>query len=524
MSQNIDIKKLGTFVIIGLGIIFAFLAGNYVADEDYGALFAVIGGVAAASIFFGLGRRLYLLIPICWGLTGKIGVLPIPFSIAQLVIIASSAYFMADIIFQKKTEKAPFEMIDLWIWINLLYIVTVFFRNPVGFAFLGSGERVGGKPYVDVVLATIAYLILCRVRITPEYARKLPLWILAVAAFTSFAGAVGLFAPEVGIILGRLYSAFMPDVYINDSFIKAGETRFTFFQILGSKLVLYVVAQTNPLSLIHFRHLGSLCLYLSGLAMIFLSGFRNAIISSMLYTTLSVFLRDRFLGAVKIAFTVIVLLCGAILLSFTNINLPLTAQRALCFLPGNWDAQAVADAKDSSDWRFELWEIALTSERYIHNKIFGDGFGFLRSDYERARLIESGVTKLMEGEARQELFLLDGDFHSGPVSTIRFVGYLGLALFQPLLFLVAVLGYRLIRDGIGTPFQYCNFFIGLPIIILPFFSIFIFGDYRSDLVAILFGAGMIKMLSASSRKYNEERAFAVKGHATVNPEPGTVSV
>jgi hypothetical protein len=27
MSQNIDIKKLGTFVIIGLGILFAFLAG-----------------------------------------------------------------------------------------------------------------------------------------------------------------------------------------------------------------------------------------------------------------------------------------------------------------------------------------------------------------------------------------------------------------------------------------------------------------------------------------------------------------
>jgi hypothetical protein len=522
MSQNIDIKKLGTFVIIGLGIIFAFLAGNYVADEDYGALFAVIGGVTAASIFFGLGRRLYLLIPICWGLTGKIGVLPIPFSIAQLVIIASSAYFIADIIFQKRTEKAPFETIDLWIWINLLYLVTVFFRNPVGFAFLGSGERVGGKPYVDIILASMAYLILSRVRITPDYATKLPFWILAVTAFSALAGAVALFTPQVGIILGQVYSRFAPTSLVLD--VKAGETRFAFFQTLGTTLILYVVAQTNPLSLIHFRHIGSLCLYLSGLVMIFLSGFRNAIFASFIYTTLSAFLRDRFLGAVKIAFAAIVIILGAIILSFTNIDLPKTAQRALCFLPGNWDPDAVSDAQDSSEWRFEMWEIALTSEKYIHNKIFGDGFGYMRSDYERARLIEMGYTSLMEGESRQEMYLLDGDFHSGPVSTIRFVGYVGLALFLPLIFLVAGSGYRLIKGCIGTPFQFCSFFIGIPIVIIPFWFIFIFGDYRSDIINVLYSMGIIKMLSASFKKYNDERAVAVKGHALVNAESGTISV
>jgi hypothetical protein len=523
MSQNIDIKKLGTFVIIGLGIIFAFLAGNYVADEDYGALFAVIGGVTAASIFFGLGRRLYLLIPICMGLTGKIGVLPIPFSLAQLVIIASSAYFIADIIFQKRTEKAPFETIDLWLWINLLYLVTVFFRNPVGFAFLGSGDRVGGMPYVNILLATFAYLILSRVRITPEYARKLPLWILAVAAFSTLAGAVALFAPKIGIILGRFYSEFIPTTF-QEADIRAGETRFAFFQTLGTKLILYVIAQTNPLSLIHFRHLGSLCLYLSGLVMIFLSGFRNAIISSILYTILGGFLRDRFLGVVKIAFVLIVIILGTIIVSFTNINLPWTAQRALCFLPGNWDPDAERDAKGSSEWRYEMWEIALTSDKYIHNKIFGDGFGFMRADFERGVDMMDGRSSIMEGEAQQEMFLLDGDFHSGPVSSVKFVGYVGLVLFLPLLFTMAGAGFQLIENSRGTPFEFSSLFIALPIVIYPFWFIFIFGDYRSDLVAVLYSVGMIKMLSSSFRKYNKERDVAVKGLAAVNAEPGTVSV
>jgi hypothetical protein len=495
MSQNIDIKKLGIFVIIGLGIIFAFLAGNYVADENYGALLAVIGGVTAASIFFGMGRRLYLLIPICWGLTGKIGVLPIPFSIAQLVIIASSAYFIADIIFQKRTEKAPFEMIDLWIWINLLYLVTVFFRNPVGFAFLGSGDRVGGKPYVDVLLATIAYLILSRVRITPEFARRIPLWVLAVAAFSAFAGSVALFAPQVGFFLGKFYSSFTPDSIEVE--IKAGETRFGFFQTFGTTLVLYVIAHTNALSLIHIRHLGSLCLYLSGVAMILLSGFRNAIVSSILYTMLSVFLRDRFLGAVKIAFTIIAIVLGAIILSFSNINLPLTAQRSLCFLPGNWDPEAVSDAQGSSEWRFEMWEIALTSDKYIHNKIFGDGFGYMRADFERAMDVMYGRTSLRGDEARQEMFLLDGDFHSGPVSTIRFVGYIGLALILPLFFLLMRMAWRLSYLSLGTKYETCTLFYCIPIIILPMFFILVFGDYRLGLVTILYSVGIMNSLKSS---------------------------
>jgi hypothetical protein len=495
MSQNIDIKKLGTFVIIGLGILFAFLAGNYVADEDYVALFAVIGGVTAASIFFGLGRRLYLLIPICWGLTGKIGVLPIPFSIAQLVIIASAAYFIADIIFQKKTEKAPFETIDLWIWINLLYLVTVFFRNPVGFAFLGSGDRVGGMPYVNILLATAAYLILSRVRITPDYAKKLPLWIMAVAAFTALAGAVAMFAPQVGITIGMVYSGFRPSSLQYD--IKAGETRFEFLTTFGTVLILYVVSQTNPLSLIHVRHLGSLCLYLSGLVMIFLSGFRQAIILSFLYTTLSAFLHGRFIGLVKMAFAVIVLTLVAIFFSFMTTKLPFTAQRALCFLPGNWDPQVVNDAKDSSEWRFEMWEIALTSDKYIHNKIFGDGFGFLRQDYERSLSMMAGYSSLRGDEVRQEMFLLDGDYHSGPVGTIRFVGCVGLVLFLMLLYFVIRMAWRMIDSSQGTEYENVTLFLFIPIIVMPFYFIFVYGDYRTDFVAVLFSAGMLKVLGRS---------------------------
>jgi hypothetical protein len=200
---------------------------------------------------------------------------------------------------------------------------------------------------------------------------------------------------------------------------------------------------------------------------------------------------------VKIAFAVIVVILGGIIMSFTNIDLPLTAQRALCFLPGNWDPNAVSDAKDSSEWRFEMWEIALTSDKYIHNKIFGDGFGFLRQDYERSLSMMAGYSSLRGDEVRQEMFLLDGDYHSGPVGTIRFVGCVGLVLFLMLLYFVIRMAWRMIDSSQGTEYENVTLFLFIPIIVMPFYFIFVYGDYRTDFVAVLFSAGMLKVLGRS---------------------------
>jgi hypothetical protein len=207
------------------------------------------------------------------------------------------------------------------------------------------------------------------------------------------------------------------------------------------------------------------------------------------------------MGAVKVAFAVIVIILGAILSSFANLDLPRTAQRALCFLPGNWDPEAVSDAKDSSEWRFEMWEIALTSDKYIHNKIFGDGFGFMRADFERGMDLMYGRTSLRGDEAKQEMFLLDGDLHSGPISSIRFVGYVGLALFLPLLYFLMRMAWRLSYLSTGTKYDTCTFFYCIPLIITPAFFLFVFGDYKSELATVLFSVGIMKSLKKSIEEF-----------------------
>ena len=284
-----------------VGLVFAFNAGNLVSEEQYSLLAAVFGALISCLIYFGLRSNLYLLIPVCWSLTGGIGALPLPFSLRQIVIIFSCGLFISGFIFKGVRAKASFEGIDVWIWINILYLATVFFRNPVGFSVF-SGDRVGGKPYIDVTLAVMAYLILSRFKISASRSKQLPYWMLASVFVASVAGAIGTFFPDVGVRLGAIYDGFNPTT-VGESMhseVITGETRLAFLQSLGTNLVLIIISKINPLNLFMLANFGSLLIYFSGLIMILLSGFRNALMSSLLYTSAAVIIRERFNGFIKI--------------------------------------------------------------------------------------------------------------------------------------------------------------------------------------------------------------------------------
>ena len=505
MSSNLDNNKLGLFIVVGLTLIFALMAGNYVADEDYTPIAAVIASLALIFVIFGLGKSIYLLIPISSGLTGQISVLPLPFNFFQIIIIISTTLFLFDIIYKRKVSYNSFEAIDLWIYINLLYLVTVFLRNPIGFAVFSFGDRVGGLPYISILLGFFAYIIISRITISPWFSQKTPVFILAISLFNSIAAGFAAFRPNIGLILGKFYSVFLP-VGFSESDLIAGESRFTFLSAFASTLILFLVAKKNPLSFINLRNISFFAFYILAMIMIMLSGFRNVLISSLLYTILGVFIREKFIGALKIIFAAIIVVLAAFLMSYTHMQLPFTAQRALCFLPGEWDTAAVSDAEGSTEWRVEMWKIALTSPLYIKNKILGDGFGFARSDFERSVELLNGLTTLRGDELKQEMFLIDGDYHSGPVSTIRFAGYVGLFLLLPLFFYFVKMGYETIQKAIGTPYQFCAIYFGIPTIVYPFFFLLVFGDYKSVLVDICFNVGVFKMINASLNKTNSYQA------------------
>jgi hypothetical protein len=89
--------------------------------------------------------------------------------------------------------------------------------------------------------------------------------------------------------------------------------------------------------------------------------------------------------------------------------------------------------------------------------------------------------------------MITGAFHSGPLSTIKYIGVVGLALYYPLMCYMALLAWRLCINARGTKAFTLALFVGIPIIYEPFNFVVVFGGLDSNYSQLLFWAGLLNM-------------------------------
>jgi len=154
------------------------------------------------------------------------------------------------------------------------------------------------------------------------------------------------------------------------------------------------------------------------------------------------------------------------------------------------------DAEGSSEWRFYMWEVVLSTDTYIHNKLLGDGFGFSSGELQIMEQAQSGGPGFI-GAANQEAFLVQGAFHSGPLSAVRYVGVVGLVFYLTLLVAAAIYSWKLIRRTQDTDYFPLALFVGLTAIYEPIQYTLIFGGFDSGFPTTLFVCGMLKLISKS---------------------------
>jgi hypothetical protein len=104
---------------------------------------------------------------------------------------------------------------------------------------------------------------------------------------------------------------------------------------------------------------------------------------------------------------------------------------------------------------------------------------------------EGGGSRL--GGSDRENFMVTGSFHSGPLSTIKYIGVVGLCLYYPLMCYMALLAWRLCIQARGTKAFTLSLFVGIPIIYEPFNFVFIFGGLDSNYSQLLFWAGLLNL-------------------------------
>jgi hypothetical protein len=266
-------------------------------------------------------------------------------------------------------------------------------------------------------------------------------------------------------------------------------------QFAGLSTVLAVCAKYNPITLVSPFYPLRLLFFSAGLLAIFLSGFRSVILFAMVAFLLASILRgnlrDLWLAGAGMLLGVVTLVS----LQGSVIQLPLTFQRSLAWLPGDWSEEAKQWGDESTRWRVEMWHWAWNDDRILRDRTWGQGFGLSIDDMNliASSLMagEGGGSRL--GGSDRENFMITGSFHSGPLSTIKYIGIVGLCLYYPLMCYMAVLAWRLCVRARGTKAFSLALFVGIPVIYEPFNFVFVFGGLDSNYTQLLFWAGLLNM-------------------------------
>jgi hypothetical protein len=527
--SNISSNQIVVWCAMLLGLVVALVVGSAVGSSDMRLVAGLLATIPLAVIFIKLKTNIWVLLPIGWYLSGRLPWLPVPFTLRDLLFMTVIFFFTLFFATRAFPWKRKVGMLDYLIYINLAYLATVYVRNPVGFWAMQS-SMVGGRPYFEIALAFGAFIILSRVQISDFIARIFPLFYVIPTWCVGILEVIGRLVPQTAYPLAMMYSgvgvrsvtsAFQEEAQL-------GETRMTAMQFAGTSSVLALVSKYNPLTLISPLHPFRAILLAIAFGAIFLSGFRSALLFAMVAFVLATLLRGRFKDLWIAGGAVLLFVVALISLQGNVLQLPTTMQRALSWLPGQWSAEAVQQAEGSSQWRFEMWEWAWNDDRILRDRTWGQGFGLSIDDMNliASSLMagEGGGSRL--GGSDRENFMITGSFHNGPLSTIKYVGIVGLVIYFPLLCYMAVLAWRICQKARGTKAFFLALFVGIPIIYEPFNFVFIFGGFDGSLSQSLYWAGLLNMTSnhvhrvtGTADSSSEIRVVTSLSRATLDREP-----
>jgi hypothetical protein len=477
-------------IAFAVGVFLAIWLGVSIVTEQTETIIKIIAAVLFVICLL-LGRRIWLLIPFAASLAIGLRIpgQPDALLLAQIALIAFS---IPQFLMRKLPWRLQFTELEFWMLMLTLMIAQVYMRNPVGLNVFG-GQTVGGKGYVLYAIALASALILCGLRV-PTSDLKWVMRVSIVGGLLNLAiSIIGVLVPTIGYYTGQTFTRSDEVNFENrDAIDTSAATRVGFMASLGKNLALWISCYISPLMAL-VQPLW-LMLIMMSVAATLMGGFRNGIMSVGLTFLIGIAYRSGGIGVLLSSFMGIT---GVALLAVINLIAPLppNVQRTLTFLPGTWEQRYKDDAEGSTEWRVEVWKEALLTDRWIQNKWLGDGLGFSAAEFSAQLNERIGARAGISGfDAHRESVLANGDYHSGPVSSIRVVGYVGLFIFLIAQIRLAVHAHQLIRRFQHTEWFPLTLLIGIPLCISPFFFVFIFGDFKSSASSFLLSCCMVRLL------------------------------
>lgn len=487
-----DTSKIKLVIILLLSLFAALYLGIAAATAQFEAVLWVVGGVSI-TVCIGLGRRIWVLLPF---MTTLGLALPIPGNFSTMLIGQVTVIGFCALLFlmRKLPMIVKFTEMEFWCIVFSLCVLQAYLRNPVGLNIFG-GSAVGGRPYVLFAITVVVAYIVSILRLPPNEIRW---WVTAtmLGSWANFGlGALAKFVPSVGVYLGASFTTDVKkedDLSNRDALDEGAAGRVSFVRAISLDLSNWICSRVAPLKTVLRPIWGGMAFFTIAAAAF--SGYRSQLAVVGLTYLVGIMYRG---GIRHLILTGFLMASALALLALVNLihPLPPNVQRSLTFLPGTWDERYKKDTEVSTEWRMQMWIDALSSDRYIKNHLLGDGLGMTSEQLAKAEALryekESGRGGM---DNHRESAMISGDYHSGPVQTIRTVGYVGMFVLLIGMIRLSIHAHRQIMRCKGTEWFPTALFIGNTYIWFAFGWTFIFGSFVGGASALLMGSALIRLL------------------------------
>lgn len=350
----------------------------------------------------------------------------------------------------------------------VVVVITAKLTGGLGLRAFGS-QTYGGKKYIFLVVAALGYFAIASSPIPPEKARKyVALYFsgLLLCAVEDFYSIVPHFLDPIFWLIPTDPSSFWS--------FNLGATRLEGIGAAAAGMTNIMLAYYGLRGIFLSGKPWRAVVYCLSFILIFLGGFRTAVIDATSVFLILFFLEGLHRTTLVLFLTVFTLAIGGALIPLGS-KLPYTFQRALCFLPPSVIHLSVAartDAQTSWDWRLRMWE-ALLPEIPRHLWL-GKGYAISREDFENEMGANAAIRNT--ADASQEGLALSSDYHSGPLSVILPFGIWGVIGFVWFLWGSLWLMYRNYRYSMPT---------------LQGINAFLLASYLTVVFIFIFGAGSL---------------------------------
>jgi hypothetical protein len=468
----VESRSIQSVIIVIFVVLVAAWLGVAVVTNQSETLIKVAGASLLIVSMF-LGKRIWLLmiffvelkIPLIRG-----------FSTVELGQGLFVGFCLLLFLIRRLKFESKFGELEVWMLLVAVCIGQAYLRNPVGLNLFG-GSSVGARPYFVTGLAFLSGWILSVLIVPASEVR----WAMRLTILGTF---IGIPISEIRTRSGLASIG-----------VEAGGGRIGWLGTASACTLRWLVSKVSP-----FRALVkpfALLVLLVGVAAAAGSGFRSYVSVAGLMLAFAVYYHHGLSSAFIATMGAVACIGG---LAIVNLVAPLPGnmQRALSPLPGTWEERYIQDSENSTEWRVEMWKAALFTDDWIKNKMLGDGLGLTRGELQRMESLSAGGGEFGQGASgltiQQENMMITGSYHSGPVQTVRTVGYVGLTVLMLAMIRLAVHMHRLIKQSRGTEWFPVVFFMVLPNLILPLQFTFVFGEFDAACEFLFFGFGITRLM------------------------------